>query len=78
MTVTTGSMPTIEQVVIGQLVGFVQLIDKALQMPATSDAGDDYVVLEVQDAKNLRELLAGIAAAMTRSRNTDVSSEKAA
>jgi hypothetical protein len=66
MTVTTAPSPTIEQVVIGQLVGFVALIDKSLDFPGTGDSGDEYAVIELDDAKNLRELLAGIAGAMTR------------
>lgn len=56
----------LDKIVIGQLVGFTQILDKALSMLARADNGDDYAVLSEQDARNLRALLGAIAAAMTR------------
>lgn len=64
-----GSPPDIEQVVIGQLLGFHQEIGIALDRPGLADGGEEYIALPIEAARELQRLLGGIAAAMTRARN---------
>jgi hypothetical protein len=63
-----GSPPDIEQVVIGQLIGFTQILDRAIEMLGIADDGEKYAVLSEAQARELRGLLGAIAAAMTRAR----------
>jgi hypothetical protein len=71
MTVTTGARvkgvaPTVEEIVIAQLIGFTKLIENQLGLPAMADSSEEYCVIPIDDAKVLRKLLAGIAMAMGR------------
>lgn len=66
--VTIGPGASLNDIVIAQCVGFVALLDKSFELLGKADGGDEYAVLPVDDARQLREFLAGIAGAMVRSK----------